>query len=192
MMKKELMLAISVAVILGIGLMMGFAHDAQSQTIKKVVIDNKNGPKPLHFGMAVKEIDVKGQAISDLNTPLTLKVGQNATYKIAIESKETIPLSLGLKVFNNDDKYARDLAMSHAQSKGDASGLPSGITASLGKNIATVSANGNDQEILTVTIDQNAKPGKYMIGVLAIGMIGSVDGIEIDNGQILDVPITIQ
>lgn len=192
MMKKELILAMSVAVILGVGMMMGFAHDAQSQTIKKVVIDNKNGPKPLHFGMAVKEINVQGQTISNINTPLTLKVGQNAIYKIAIESKETMPLSLGLKIFNNDDRHARDLAMSHAQPKGDTSGLPSGITASLDKNVATVSANGNDQEILTVAIDQNAKPGKYSIGILAIGKIGSVDGIEIDNGQILDVPITIQ
>lgn len=192
MIKKNLILAI-VIVAIGLGVTLGFASDAVSQLLfKNVVIDEKNHPKPVDITMAVKEVAVGAETVVIPETPVTLKSGDSAVYKIRVDSKESKALPLKLRVFNADDEHASNLALARVQFNEDISGLPQGLTATLENDIATISSKDSHEETLTITIGQDVKPGNYTIGVLALTIVGNIDDIEIGNGQILTIPIIIQ
>lgn len=155
------------------------------------VLLNANGGQPLDLTFHIKELNIGTQTVITPSTPVVLERGENVTFKIEIESHVPSPISLQLRVFNNvDNNY--DLAFARVKFNGDVSGLPNGLTASFGRDIITIDANGQDREILTFNVGQNVKAGNYQIGVLGLATINSTAGNEMGNSQTLWIPIIIK
>lgn len=186
------MKTVHLLIIIGAVIAIGITTIGITQTPhdEKVLL-NANGGQPLDLTFHIKELNIGTQTIITPSTPIVLERGENATFKIEIESHVPSPMSLQLRVFNNvDNNY--DLAFARVKFNGDVSGLPNGLTASFGRDIITIDTNGQDQETLTFTIGQNVKAGNYQIGVLGLATINSSSGNETGNSQTLWIPITIK
>lgn len=185
-MKTVHLLIIIIAIVLGITTIV----ITQTSHDEKILL-NANGGQPLDLTFHIKELNIGTRTIITPSTPVVLERGENATFKIEIESHVPSPMSLQLRVFNNvDNNY--DLAFARVKFNGNVSGLPNGLTASFGRNITTIDTKGQDQETLTFTVGQNVKAGNYQIGVLGLANINSPAGNYMGNSQTLWIPITVK
>lgn len=158
----------------------------------QVTITDENSPKRPDVAISVYEITGEGEEIPVRDRTVVIRE-EATTFKVRLESNDTVDREYRFRTFYGDDPAAESLAYSRVQLTEDAKGFPKGLTATFDdSDRVTLRAGESAHQTLRVSISPELAPGNYKIGILAIATSGTVETVEVGDGLVHIVEIEVR